>query len=190
MAAMAMTSLSSDPAVCSFVEAWSVELAGFICFVLGAILMRPGLNISMLAVPRASGVKGIQNKPEAGEDSACCSKAKGNDSVWKQQVAALGQLLTEAERSAMPLNETECSVLLAAAAASQRCGLATEALNSLRPGPATPALGLGLMRSCMSVGLPREARQLYEELVQRGHVLGDEAEDLYDTILSKEIAHS
>lgn len=160
---------------CGLAPLWWAEMSAFVCFLLGAALLR-----RKSASPCSSELDGAATlaKPDL---SSLQLAAIDNPNV--------SELLNLMQRPACPTEEEGLCIRLLASIAESGCpDLVAQAASCARQRlQLTSPLCAALLRAYASAGLDSEARGLYAEVLAQAVELDDEAEELYDALLGKDL---
>mmetsp|Transcript_112292 Transcript_112292/g.328371 ORF Transcript_112292/g.328371 Transcript_112292/m.328371 type:complete len:184 (-) Transcript_112292:47-598(-) len=177
-------SLAEDGCV---LDAWWAESSTVLCFLLGAALLNKRVTqhpLMQLLRRRAAEASATLC---GGAASTSC-KGKPMPGEADDDDLSTTEMFGLIQRSELPMEEGPCLRLLESCAEGQLPGLEAEVAASARQRlPLTPALCSALIRTYAHAGLHAEVRSLYEEALTAGVELEEEAEELYDAVLSKEL---
>lgn len=165
------------------VDVWWTDMSTVVCFLLGAALFNKRVTQHPLLQScwkRASEASSMLRPRTA------CDKADPDVGEAAEKLDA-EELLGLVQRSALPLQEGVCLKLLASCAEGDLAGLESEVRSCARQLPLTPPLCSALVRAYIRAGLDAEAKSLYQEALAQEVDLDEEAEELYDAMLARDL---
>mmetsp|Transcript_91908 Transcript_91908/g.213629 ORF Transcript_91908/g.213629 Transcript_91908/m.213629 type:complete len:192 (-) Transcript_91908:100-675(-) len=180
---------------CNFLQAWWLEISVVVFFLLGFAILR-GKRVGGRVGNEESSDRGHEDAAQKPGDALTMGKLLDFLQQDPKVLAETGntsalQLFNRARTSKCHIDEALCSRLLERCSGAELPSLVGEVARFSRTHlQMTTQLCSVLMRAYADAGMPQEARRLYDDALARGVELQEEADDLYDAILSKEAVKS